>query len=76
MPYSIAPEVQTHVPFVVWMSKAFRSDFAIDEQCLRDQAKHQQASHDQLFHSLLGVFGVQTSVYERQLDLFAPCRKP
>jgi lipid A ethanolaminephosphotransferase len=76
MPYAIAPDVQTHVPFVVWMSQAFRSDFGIDEQCLRDQAKTQQASHDQLFPSLLAIFGVQTAVYDRKFDLFAPCRRP
>jgi lipid A ethanolaminephosphotransferase len=75
MPYSIAPDVQTHVPFVVWMSQAFRSGLGIDEQCLRGQAGQQQASHDQLFHSLLGIFGVQTAVYDRKLDLFAPCRR-
>ena len=74
MPYPIAPDVQTRVPFVLWMSQAFRAGFGVDEQCLRGQAKPQQASHDQLFHSLLGIFGVQTRAYEARLDLFAPCR--
>jgi lipid A ethanolaminephosphotransferase len=74
MPYAIAPDVQTHVPFVLWLSPAFRSSFAIDEGCLRQQATREQASHDQLFHSLLGIFGVQTSVYQRPLDVLAGCR--
>ena len=74
MPYPIAPDVQTRVPFVLWMSQAFRTGFGVDEQCLRGRAKPQQASHDQLFHSLLGIFGVQTRAYEARLDLFAPCR--
>lgn len=75
MPYAIAPDVQKHVPFVLWISPAFRSAFGIDEQCLRDEARRKQASHDQLFHSLLGIFGVQTSAYDRSLDLFAACRR-
>ena len=75
MPYAIAPDVQKHVPFVLWISPAFRSAFGIDEQCLRDEARHKQASHDQLFHSLLGIFGVRTAAYDRSMDLFAACRR-
>lgn len=76
MPYAIAPDVQSRVPFVLWMSQAFRSGFNIDAQCLQAQAKSQQASHDQLFHSLLGIFGVRTQAYDARLDLFARCRPP
>jgi lipid A ethanolaminephosphotransferase len=61
------------VPLVMWLSPAFRRDFGVDEACLRRRAE-QPASHDNLFHSLLGVLDVQTSVYQRPLDLFAPCR--
>jgi lipid A ethanolaminephosphotransferase len=32
-------------------------------------------SHDNLFDSLLGAMAVQTSVYRRELDVFAPCRR-
>ena len=76
MPYAIAPSQQTRVPFVLWLSPAFRAALSIDEQCLRDRAKPEAASHEQLFHSLLGLFGVQTAAYERKFDLFAPCRQP
>lgn len=75
MPYAIAPNEQTRVPFVLWMSPRFRSALGVDEQCLRERARPEAASHEQLFHSLLGIFGVQTSAYERRFDLFAPCRK-
>jgi lipid A ethanolaminephosphotransferase len=74
MPWAIAPDVQTHVPFVLWLSPAFRQSQGLDEQCLRKRASQQAVSHDFLFHSLLGVFGVQTRVYDPALDLFAPCR--
>jgi glucan phosphoethanolaminetransferase (alkaline phosphatase superfamily) len=28
-----------------------------------------------LFHTVLGLVGVQTSVYRSELDAFAPCRR-
>ena len=73
MPYPIAPDVQTHVPLVMWLSPAFRASFALDQKCLRSRAGL-AASHDNLFHSLLGVLDVQTGAYDARLDLFAPCR--
>ena len=76
MPYAIAPDVQTRVPFVLWMSQEFRRSFGIDAACLTAKATSQRASHDQLFHSLLGIFGVQTRVYDPGLDVFARCRAP
>ena len=75
MPHAIAPDVQRKVPFVMWLSPAFRRDFGVSEQCLRSRAA-QPVSHDNLFSSLLGVLDVQTKAYERALDLFAPCRVP
>jgi lipid A ethanolaminephosphotransferase len=76
MPWAIAPDVQTHVPFVMWLSPAFRRDTGVNEACLRAEAAKQPVSHDNLFHSLLGIFDVQTRAYERGLDLFAACREP
>ncbi|HWP13054.1 MAG TPA: phosphoethanolamine--lipid A transferase [Ramlibacter sp.] len=73
MPYAIAPDVQKNVPFVVWLSPAFRRGFSVDQECLRGRAAR-PASHDNLFHSLLGVLDVQTAAYDTQMDLFAPCR--
>ncbi|HTH79882.1 MAG TPA: phosphoethanolamine--lipid A transferase [Ramlibacter sp.] len=73
IPYAIAPQAQTHVPFVLWMSPAFRSDVGVDEACMRTRAA-QPVSHDDLFHTLLGVFDVRTSVYDPKLDIFAGCR--
>jgi lipid A ethanolaminephosphotransferase len=74
VPYAIAPDVQTRVPFVLWLSPALRRDSGISGECLRAQAKSQAVSHDNLFHSLLGFFDVETQAYERRLDVFAACR--
>jgi lipid A ethanolaminephosphotransferase len=73
MPYAIAPDVQKHVPFVVWLSAGFRASFGIDQACLRGRAA-EAVGHDNLFHSLLGVLDIQTADYRRAMDIFAPCR--
>ncbi len=73
MPQAIAPEVQTNVPLVMWLSPAFRRSFGVNQECLRSRAD-QPASHDNLFHSVLGVLDVETAAYDARLDLFAPCR--
>ena len=65
MPYWLAPKEQTHVPFIFWASK----DFAVDRQRLAE-IQQQEFSHDHLFHSLLGLFQVQTVVYAPELDMF------
>jgi lipid A ethanolaminephosphotransferase len=73
MPYSIAPDVQKQVPFLVWLSPGFRRSFGIDEACLRSRAS-EEVSHDNLFYSILGALDIQTTAYRRALDIFAPCR--
>jgi len=74
MPWAIAPDVQTHVPFLLWMSAAARRDLGFDESCLRAESL-KPVSHDNLFHSLLGFFDVRTSAYDSKLDLFGACRR-
>lgn len=66
MPYWLAPKEQIHVPFMFWAS----ADFAIDREHLA-KIQQQEFSHDHLFHSLLGLFDVKTTVYAQELDMFA-----
>ena len=75
MPYAIAPREQTHVPMVVWLSPEFERSTGIDDDCLRGIAAN-PASHDNLFHSVLGLLDVETSVYRAEQDLFSVCRAP
>jgi lipid A ethanolaminephosphotransferase len=72
-PWSLAPETQTHVPMLVWLSEAFAANRGVDAACLAGR-RHEPLSHDHLFHSVLGLFEVRTAIYSRDLDLFAPCR--
>ena len=73
LPYAIAPDVQTHVPMVMWLSDGFRSSRGIDEGCLRARAER-PATHDNVFHTVLGLLDVETSVRERSLDMTDDCR--
>lgn len=72
-PYFMAPETQTHVPMILWMSDAFQSRFSIDESCVADQ-RDKALSHDNLFHSLLGLLDIHTAERNPDLDIFTPCK--
>jgi lipid A ethanolaminephosphotransferase len=75
MPYNIAPDVQKHVPWITWLSPAYEQRNHIATGCLQQRAQT-RLSHDNYFHSVLGLLGVQTSVYKPELDLFLPCANP
>ena len=74
LPYLIAPDVQKHVPMVVWLSPQMQAHSGVSMACLQQQ-KDVALSHDNLFHSVLGLLDIHTTVYREALDLFAPCRK-
>lgn len=74
LPHAIAPDTQTRVPMVFWMSDAFARRTRIDGACLAG-ATSAAYSHDNLFASVLGLLDVETSVYEPRKDIFGPCRR-
>lgn len=73
MPYAIAPQEQTRVPMTMWFSAGFAQSFGLDTTCLRRHAA-EPVAHDNLFHSVLGVLDVTTSVRDASMDIFAGCR--
>jgi lipid A ethanolaminephosphotransferase len=73
LPYSIAPGTQTHVPMVSWISPGFSAAEGVSRNCLRAKTD-EPLSHDNLFHSVLGLLDVHTSVYRPKRDLFEDCR--
>ena len=75
VPYAIAPDVQKQVPMVMWFSEGFARRSTLDAGCLGRRAA-QPAAHDHLFHTVLGLLDVRTTVYDRAWDLSAPCRTP
>ncbi len=74
-PYVFAPDGQTHIPFLAWMSPSFADDAGVDLSALRKKTD-EPYSHDNLFHTVLGLFDIQTEIYRSDLDLFASVRKP
>jgi lipid A ethanolaminephosphotransferase len=74
VPYAIAPQEQTQVPMVMWFSAGFAARNRLDLGCLRERAA-QSASHDNLFHTVLGLLDVRTSVREDAMDLGTACRR-
>lgn len=73
LPYAIAPAEQTRVPMMMWLSSGFAARNRVDPACLRTQAD-KPATHDNLYHTVLGLLDVRTSVRDDALDLTAPCR--
>ena len=65
MPYFIAPKEQTHVASFVWFDPEFSREINIKK--LKQKAS-QSLSHDGLFHTLLGLFDVNSKVYDEKLD--------
>ena len=73
MPYSVAPDVQKHVPWITWLSPEFEQRSKITTACLKQQLDA-PVSHDNYFHSVLGLMNVQTRVYQPGLDIYAHCK--
>ncbi|MFA5216209.1 phosphoethanolamine transferase [Sulfuricurvum sp.] len=63
-PYSIAPDAQKHVPALMWFGKEFK----INRDALKKRAS-EPYTHDYLFHTMLGLFDVNSTVYRPELDI-------
>ena len=74
VPYAIAPDTQTHVPMLMWLSPGFSAARGIDTACLKARS-NDDVSQDNLFHSVLGLMQVHTPEYDATLDLFSRCER-
>jgi lipid A ethanolaminephosphotransferase len=70
LPYFIAPKSQKHVACLFW----FGQDYPVDREDLRQRAGLPY-SHDNIFHTLLGMMAIETSVYNREMDILAGTRQ-
>jgi len=73
LPYSIAPEQQTHIPMIFWASPGFFRQQGMEPAKLKS-LRSARYSHDNLFHSLLGLYRIRTSMYRPELDIFRQAR--
>lgn len=72
-PYFMAPETQTRIPMVLWMSQRFRDGLGLDVDCLKAGAA-EPVSHDNMFSTVLGIVDVTTKAKDPALDLAGACR--
>jgi lipid A ethanolaminephosphotransferase len=72
VPYFMAPSTQTHVASVIWFGESLKKEY--DTKKLKTYS-HEAFSQDNLFHMLLGLFEVETEVYEPSMDILNPVRQ-
>ncbi len=65
MPYFIAPDAQKHPASIIWFGK----DFGISNQQMK-KLKDKKLSQDYIFSSILDAMDVNTSIYNKKLDLY------
>ena len=75
MPYAIAPEVQKHVPMLIWLSPDYQQRYGVNKSCLDKLAAQDNFSQDNLFSTMLGLTGTATNVYKADDDILTSCRK-
>lgn len=66
MPYMIAPESQTHIGALMWIGSEISKEINLTR--IR-QNTDKRYSHDNLFHTLLGIFEVESEVYVKEMDI-------
>lgn len=72
LPYVIAPQVQKHVPWVLWPGSLLaRTD--VKEPCVRNHIDQAQ-SHDNFYHTVMGLLDVRSKSYQPSLDTLQNCR--
>ncbi len=65
LPYFLAPDAQKHVPALMWFGKNS------DAERLKniDTKKLTPLSHDNIFSTILGLFEINSGVYDSKLDI-------
>jgi lipid A ethanolaminephosphotransferase len=69
LPYMFAPIEQKEVPVLVWLADSWPNRDAVFKNLKAKESA--ELSHDNISHTLLGMFDVETSIYDESKDLFA-----
>ncbi|MBF0101597.1 MAG: phosphoethanolamine--lipid A transferase [Desulfobacterales bacterium] len=64
LPYFMAPNTQKHIAALMW----FGDSFKLDKNVLRKKVT-KTFTQDCLFHTILGLMEIQTSVYDKTMDI-------
>lgn len=65
-PYSIAPDEQKKIPFIIWESDSFLKEKNLSTPSVKSLEEYGQ---NNIFHTIIGAFGIKSPVYKEQLDL-------
>jgi lipid A ethanolaminephosphotransferase len=65
MPNFLAPQAQTGVPWLMWFGKNFDNAKTGDMRRISDFA----LNHDNVFHTMLGMFEIESEIYQPGKDL-------
>jgi lipid A ethanolaminephosphotransferase len=71
LPYFMAPDNQKHIASLMWFNENSLKNYN-KEILLKN--KDNEYSHDNLFHTLLGLFNIQTKAYNENLDILKDVR--
>jgi lipid A ethanolaminephosphotransferase len=66
LPNMIAPDDQIHIPLIMWFGKGF--DAEVDLPGLSKKTNNRY-SHDNLFHTTIGLFELETTIYDPDMDI-------
>ncbi len=72
MPYAFAPDEQTHVPMLLWLSDGMRKFLQLDLACL-GEASGRAWSHDNIFPTMLDLSQVRTAAADRNASVLSKC---
>ncbi len=74
VPYAVAPKEQKEIPMVLWLSDSMKKQDYIDYECLKNNGNNNLFSHDNVFHSIISLLRIKTTIYNKDLDIFRNCR--
>lgn len=73
MPWQLAPAEQKRVPGLLWLSGNYLQDHRLSLGCLSQIRQRSGLTQDYYAHSVLGLLGIATSIYDPLLDITQPC---
>lgn len=65
LPKAIAPDTQLHIPALIWLGANFED---VKKSALRAKI-NDRFTHSNVFHTLLGIFEVETKAYRAKMDI-------
>ena len=68
-PSVLAPDFQTKIPFIVWMSQTFVAQRGLSGRLINSGSAYSQ---NHVFHSVMGGLGLKGGAYQVDLDIFTP----